>query len=255
MRFTQSDITTLYQSEATKHGLGGTSTIQDQRTRDLEIDAIASYLSAGQRVLDVGCGNGYSAAELAKRFPLTIEAFDLSEPMIELAQQQVISPASKVTFGVGDILKYQTTKPYNVVYSERCVQNLLTWDDQKVGLTKIRDALEPGGVYVMDECFWTGLNNLNEARAELDLPPIPESWHNNFFDEQKTIEFMDSIGMKHVGQNCFLSGYYFGSRVLLPGMLADPKKAKSNSRLNDYFCALPPAGDFAPMKIVLFERQ
>ena len=106
----------------------------------------------------------------------------------------------------------------------------------------------------MDECFWTGLNNLNEARAELDLPHIPESWHNNYFHEDSTIEYMQEIGMHVVSQNCFLSGYYFGSRVLLPALLPEGKIAGSSSRLNDYFVDLPPGGDFSPMKIIEFQK-
>jgi hypothetical protein len=107
----------------------------------------------------------------------------------------------------------------------------------------------------MLESFWTGLNNLNAARAELGLEPIPESWHNIFFHEDQTKEFMEQIGCRYVDQNCFLSGYYFGSRVLLPALLPEGKKASSTSILNEFFSALPAAGDFCPMKIVRFEKR
>jgi hypothetical protein len=40
----------------------------------------------------------------------------------------------------------------------------------------------------------------------------------------------------------------------LPALLPAGKKARSNSILNDYFCALPPAGDFSPMKILRFRK-
>ena len=36
-KFTVDDITKLYASEASKHGIRGTSTIQDMRTRELEV--------------------------------------------------------------------------------------------------------------------------------------------------------------------------------------------------------------------------
>ncbi len=58
-------------------------------------------------------------------------------------------------------------------------------------------------------------------RAELGLEPIPESWHNVFFHEDQTKEYLASIGCTYVDQNCFLSGYYFGSRVLLPALLPE----------------------------------
>jgi hypothetical protein len=60
--------------------------------------------------------------------------------------------------------------------------------------------------------------------------------------------------LSYVDQNRFLSGYYFGSRVLLPALLPAGKKATSDSILNDFFCGLPPAGDFSPMKILRFRK-
>ena len=107
----------------------------------------------------------------------------------------------------------------------------------------------------MLESFWTGLNNLNAARRELDLEEISESWHNRFFKEEETKDYMESLGCHLADQNCFLSGYYFGSRVLLPALMPKGKPVISKSILNDYFCALPPAGDFAPMKILRFKKQ
>jgi len=65
---------------------------------------------------------------------------------------------------------------------------------------------------------------------------------------------MASLRCEFVEENCFLSGYYFGSRVLLPAVSPRDKQINSSSILNDYFCALPPAGDFSPMKILRFRK-
>jgi hypothetical protein len=66
---------------------------------------------------------------------------------------------------------------------------------------------------------------------------------------------MEALGCECVEQNCFLSGYYFGSRVLLPAISPRDKKVSSASILNDFFCGLPAAGDFAPQKILRFRRR
>ncbi|NMM46718.1 class I SAM-dependent methyltransferase [Rhodospirillaceae bacterium KN72] len=256
MKFTTEQILDLYREQAAKHGDGGTSTIQDIRTRVLEIEALAAHLSDGEKVLEVGCGNGFVAEELVKLFSIDLDAFDFSPDMIEIAQKRKIENAKgHVSYAVNDVLKLDADGLYDTVLSERCIQNLVSWDDQKVALENIVRALKPGGQYVMLESFWTGLNNLNEARGELDLEEIPESWHNLFFDEDKTIAEMERLGCSYVDQNPFLSGYYFGSRVLLPALMPKGKKVTSNSRLNDYFSALPPAGDFCPMKIVRFRKN
>src|SRR5262249_46830921 len=144
---------------------------------------------------------------------------------------------------------------YDLVFTERVLQNLLDWPAQQIALANIVRALKPGGLFVMEECFWSGLNTLNAARAELDLDPVPESWHNTFFHDDQVLGHMTSLDTEFVEENRFLSGYYFGSRVLLPALLPKGKAATSASVLNDFFCELPPVGNFCPMKIMVFRKR
>jgi SAM-dependent methyltransferase len=255
-RFTRENIRQLYAEEAQKHGLDGTSTIQDIRTRNLELKAISTYLRDGARVLEIGCGNGFLAIKMIEKFNIELDAFDFSADLIGLAAQQPVGSArGTVSFGVGDILNYSKSEEFDIVYSVRCLQNLLNWEEQKVALKHVIASLKVGGEYIMNESFISGLNNLNEARAELDLPKIEESWHNTFFNELETIDYVESLGCSYVDENAYLSGYYFGSRVILPALAPKNKKISSSNRLNDYFSALPPAGDFCPMKIIRFRRE
>ncbi|MCC7168610.1 MAG: class I SAM-dependent methyltransferase [Rhodospirillales bacterium] len=256
MKFSREQIREHYRHEAEKHGAEGTSTIQDMRTRLLELAALAPYLRDGFRVLEIGCGNGFMSYEAAKLYDIDIDAFDASEEMVALAKgRDIRSIRGRLGFFVGDVLTFDRRAVYDLAFSVRCLQNLLSWDEQQKALANVARSLKPGGEYLMEECFLTGLNNLNAARAELDLPAIPEAWHNVFFDEANTIAFMETQHCRVIEQNCFLSGYYFGSRVLLPALLPAGKKATSASILNDYFAALPPAGDFAPMKIIRFRKE
>ena len=192
--------------------------------------------------------------QLARQFKIDLDGFDFSEDLIAHALLQPLTDLrGRVNFSVGNVLTFNQTKKFDLIFSVRCLQNLTTWSDQKMALSNIINALKPGGEYVMHEGFWTGLNNINEARSELDLDPIPESWHNVFFHEEQTIEFMKSIGCAYLGHNPFLSGYYFGSRVLLPALMPRGKQVTSASRLKRHdFAHLPPQGDFCPMKILHF---
>lgn len=256
MSFNEEQIVSHYRSEAEKHGMEGTSTIQDIRTRHLEMEAIFSYIREGERVLEVGCGNGYVAQAIVQKFVVELDAIDFSPEMIAVAKKRKISQVkSRVKFAVQNILKLNATDCYNLIFTERCLQNLVSWDDQKAALANIARALKPGGRFVMLESFWSGLNRLNQARKELDLPEIPPPWHNLLFDEEETKSYMISLGCSYVEQNCFLSGYYFGSRVLLPALMPKGKPINSQSVLNDYFCGLPPHGDFSPMKILRFVKN
>jgi ubiquinone/menaquinone biosynthesis C-methylase UbiE len=255
-KFTTDDILSLYRSQAEMHGLDGTSTIQDIRTRRLELQALLQYVSDGLKVLEAGCGNGYVAEQFARALDVQLDAFDFSPEMIAVAQSRDLSgDKGNVRFWQQDVLEFEASEEYDLVFSERCIQNLATWDEQKLDLWNLVGALTPNGRYVMLESFWTGLNNLNSAREEIGLDPIPESWHNRFFDESETREFMASLGCSVIEENCFLSGYYFGSRVLLPGLMPAGKEITSKSILNDFFVGLAPSGDFSPMKILVFQRS
>lgn len=255
MKYSLEQIVDLYSKEAEKHGDSGTSTIQDIRTRNLEIDAIFRYIRDGMDVLEIGCGNGYVAQRLVESFNVNLDAFDFSEELIKIAKNRDLSKAGgKVQFSHQDVLKLEANQKYDLVFTERVLQNLLSWNDQKIALKKIVNSLKKGGLFVMEECFWSGLNNLNAAREELNLDPVPESWHNLYFYDQEVKDCMGDLGAVFVEENCFLSGYYFGSRIVLPALLPKNKAATFKSILNDYFCKLPAAGDFSPMKILVFKR-
>jgi ubiquinone/menaquinone biosynthesis C-methylase UbiE len=255
-KYTEQQILDLYKSEADKHGEAGTATIQDMRTRLLEVEAIAGYIRPGMRVLEIGCGNGYTAQQLVERFDIELSAFDFSPDLIAVAQRRDLSAAKgRASFAQGDVLALEAVADYDLAFTERVLQNLLDWPAQQRALGHIIRALKPGGLFVMEECFWSGLNTLNAARAELDLPAIPESWHNLFFHDDQVIAALAGMGAELIDDNRFLSGYYFGSRVLLPALLPAGKTAGSASVLNDYFCALPPAGNFSPMKILAFRKR
>lgn len=256
MPFTREEIIEHYKSEAQKHGLEDTSTIQDHRTRSLEIKALFSYAENGLKILEIGCGNGYTAEEIVKNFDVELDAVDFSPDMITLAKERKIKDAKgRVSFAQQDVLTLNVKNKYDLIFTERCLQNLTSWDEQKKALSNIVNALKVGGRFVMLESFWTGLNNLNEARKELELPEIAPPWHNLFFEEDKTINYLSEIGCEYMDQNCFLSGYYFGSRIIFPVIMPEGKPITSKSILNDYFCNLPPYGDFCPMKILRFIKR
>jgi len=252
----QERIRDHYRAEASKHGLEGTSTIQDIRTRRLEMDAIFSYVRDGIQVLEVGCGNGYVAEALVRQFDVDLHAIDLSEDLIGLAQRRDLSGArGRVRFEQADVLALGNLAHYDLIFTERCIQNLLCWVDQQIALANIARSLRPGGEFIMLESFHTGKDQLNAARRELDLPEIVTPWHNVWFDEEATKDHLAGLGCRYVDQNRFLSGYYFGSRVLLPALMPKGRPVTSNSVLNDYFCSLPPHGDFCPMKILRFSKD
>ena len=256
MAITREEILDHYKGHADTYGLEAASTIEDLHARDLEVAAIRGYLGDGQRVLEVGCGNGYTAATIAAALTVDIDAFDLSPDLIALARKRPSEGlAGSIGFRVGDVLELDAGSLYDAVYTERALQNLLSWDEQKQALARIVDALKPGGTLIMLECFVAGLGNLNAAREELDLPPITVPRENQFFDEDAVSKHMAALRCPLVEENCALSGYFFGSRVIYPALLPKGKQAVFSSILNTFFAGLESRGDFCPMKILRFVKD
>lgn len=255
MKFSVSDMLMHYSKEANYHGPSGTSTIQDMRTRELELHAIGKYIQDREKVLEVGCGNGYTSWVLARNKRINIDAYDLCPEFIEIAKnRQCNNLKGKIKYFEADATTWSNENNYDTIFTERTLQNIPFWESQCRAFKNIYRSLKLGGIYIMEECFLSGLNNLNAARAELNLPAIEQPWHNSFFDDKKVFFYMDKLGFEKICEDAFLSGYYFGSRVLLSALYPKDKPLKSHSILNDYFCALPPAGNFCPMRIVVFKK-
>ncbi len=62
--------------------------IMDVFQRELEYDLIEPFLSAGTRVLEVGCGNGFST-ERFRKLVGHVDAFDYAEQMVDRARERV----------------------------------------------------------------------------------------------------------------------------------------------------------------------
>ena len=180
-----------YRQQAEKHGASSRSTMEDEIIRQRELELIDKFLGAASRasrkktlkVLDLGCGNGY-ALELARHsHPVNrYWGLDFSEDLLAVARARKLA---KCDLRLGDArsLPYEQGF-FDVVYSERCLINILDWKEQEKALREIQRVLKPGGHYLMIECFTDGLDNNNLARRQLGLPDIPEAYHNKYIDKQ-----------------------------------------------------------------------
>jgi hypothetical protein len=65
--------------------LGQLAGTRDVIAKQLEVDAISTYVRDGMRILEVGCGNGITAIELARRYKAEILGIDFSAEMIAAA--------------------------------------------------------------------------------------------------------------------------------------------------------------------------
>ena len=104
----------------------------------------ALQLEGGERVLDVGCGNGVITAQLAARLPRgAVVGVDASRQMIDFAAETFPPCAHpNLTFRVADAARLAFVDEFDLIVSFNC----LHWvRDQAAALRGIRDALVPAG--------------------------------------------------------------------------------------------------------------
>jgi len=206
----------------------GEVTHRDIWQRWLEIETIKKFVGKTDRVLDVGCGNGFTTKRLA---PLVSEivGMDYSEEMIRRAQKDVPAGASFKVASVTE-LSPATAGMFTVVVSERCLINLASWEHQKQALANIASVIRPGGRFIFVEGCKDGRDNLNRMRQSAGLQPMPPVWHNIDFERQPTLDQLSRwFDLEH---DLHFGVYDFVARVVHPLVVA-PEEPRYDSRINE----------------------
>jgi ubiquinone/menaquinone biosynthesis C-methylase UbiE len=245
-----------YKQEAENNKLCLSCTMEDSNTRQLEIKNIISYLKNSTKFLEVGCCNDSASIEISKAKKLDLTCIDFSEDMIDLAKQQITKGIKgQIKFLEEDVLKLKYDNVFDVVFTERCIINLLNWDDQKDALKNMSGTLKVGGYLILLEAFNDGLEELNKSREELGLEANNPAYHNFYLNKDLVIEYLEKNNLKFIEENNFLSSYFFGSRVIYPALAkANKKDIKYNSSFVKFFSALPAFGNYSQIKILLFKK-
>ena len=127
---------------------------------ELIVDAFSRYADGPlHSVLDLGCGSGGHALELASR-GYDVVGVDRSEPMLALARAKVDTPSAAMThFGVeftqGDVRNFDLGRKFDaVVFMFAVLGYQLTNDDVLLALRRARAHLRTGGLLLFD--IWYG---------------------------------------------------------------------------------------------------
>ena len=214
----------------------------DRNQRTLEIDEALRYIPAGQRILDVGCGNGFSTAIFAKHAEHVV-AFDYSEPMIARAKREY-GDIKNVTFEVRDILSPlpYPAQSFGVAVAQRCLINLATWENQQKAIEHIARVVRPGGYFVMQEGTRQGREGLNSLREQMGLPRMPDVPFNSDLDELTLWPFLrrhfEIVQVRRYGL------YDLVARVVHP-LLVAPAQPDYEAKINEIARRLAAATDAA----------
>ena len=261
--YTYDEIRDFWTEQAKLHGKSFAASWSDQYAIDLEIRTLIQWFDDGDKVLDVGCANGYSTLSFASQKKIAVKGLDYIPEMIDEAHNNLKDVQGKLkgnaSFAVGDITRLtEPDNTYDKVVVIRVVINLHDWEMQKKGLRELVRMVKPGGLLLLSEATLQGWRKMNQFRYEWGLADIPMPPFNHYLDEDLVVDTMKPE-MELVKLDNFASSYYVGTRVLKP-LLSQALDGKVNEAAPDmewnrWFSQLPAAGDYGTQKLFIFKKK
>ncbi len=112
-------------------------------------DWIASLAEGRKRLLDLGCGPGIYAEMFAER-GFSVKGLDFSPRSIAYAKKSAEGKGLDIEYICGDYLETDFGGPFDVITLIYFDFGVLSAENRKRLLKKIREALAPGGLLVFD---------------------------------------------------------------------------------------------------------
>lgn len=256
-----SKVLNYWNQQAEIYQQNSQATIPDANLKQLEIKALIKYLPLKGKLLDVGCGNGYSDFALAKkRSNIKIIGVDYSDKMIKVANDTLKKDfplfTNRLSFRHADILKLPfKDSVFDVAITDRCLINLVSTINQRLALHEIHRVLKPRGKYLMCEDTQEGMGQLNRLRHSVGLEPIPYRWHNLYLNEKNLSQTWNKL-FRLLTVNNFTSLYYIISRVVYAKLATmNKEEPKYEHPINNIAATLPAIGDYGPLKLFVFEKR
>ncbi len=260
-KLSQDEVRTFWTEQSRTHGQSHAASWSDRPAMELEIREISSHLADGDRVLDVGCANGYSTVQFAQRRELRIRGLDYVPEMIADANARLkgVKTVGSVEFAVGDITQLQEpANHYDKVIAIRVLINLGTWERQLLALQQCARVARPGGLVLLSEASLQGWTSLNRFRREWGLPDVPMPPFNEYLDEDK-MRNADVPNLRLERIVDFSSTYFVGTRVLKPLLIqalgAAVDVADPEMEWNRWFAQLPAFGDYGTQRLFVYKKS
>jgi SAM-dependent methyltransferase len=224
---------------------GRYATSRDYNNRELEIAGIRGNLT-GQRVLDLGCGNGYTLLALGTELESgRLVGVDFSQSMVDGARELMRTEYEgtlkvQPEFVCSDVfafLEAVDVGEFDTIISERLVLNLPSWEKQRKLIEAIIARLSPGGRYLMVEASAQGFGELNAVRRRCGLAEIPDRYPGNESSNKLDEENLKGLFAEHADVQVrplhYFSFYALASKVLHP-LLVAPNEPKFTAPINDF---------------------
>lgn len=214
--FVKDFIKETWEKQAAKYKESHWVSWGDNYAIELEIENIGVHIRDGNKVLDVGCANGFATMRQFRDKKIDITGVDFSDTMIKYAKEQLVDHniSDGIRFSKGDVRKLEfSDNSFDVTYTTRVLINLPNWEDQMLGINECLRVTKKGGAVILSEAFWEPLVLLNALRTLVNLPPLVEHDFNRYLKGKKVDDFLTALDLKHETVD-FSSVYYLGSRFL-----------------------------------------
>ncbi|MBT3783955.1 class I SAM-dependent methyltransferase [bacterium] len=250
-----------WDEKADSFGQSQRATHGDTHLRELEVQAIEQTLGDHLKVIDVGCGNGYSTLRFAKTFSNShFQGVDYSQKMIEVASDSLAdSGLTNLSFSVMDVLDSspEFQNRFDVAITERCLINLTSHEDQLKALKNLSSLVKSGGKLILSEESIQSYRKINGLRLQVGLPEMSIQWHNLYLDMDRILEELPpSLSLLNVHD--FSSSYYLGTRFFKAFLYHergwDPGEDVAGE-FNRISTLVPPVGDYGLIKIYEFVKE
>jgi len=149
----------------------------DTNQWDVAYEALKDITFQGnERVLDLGCGSGKITANIAGRVPSgSVKGIDLSQGMIDFAQNTYTPYHDNLIFIKENILELNASSEFDLIFSSSSLHWIL---DHEPLLAYVHKALKPGGSIL----FTIPCTPLKEVATTIQDVTSQEPWNIYFKD-------------------------------------------------------------------------
>jgi len=158
---------------------------------------LAGDLRPGTRVLDVGCGNGFTCGEFLGR-GCHVVGVDLSDSGIDLARKAHPSGRFEVLAADDGILERLREEPFDLVVSTEVVEHLY---DPRNYVRGCYAALKPGGRFICTTPYHGYLKNLVLAltnKWDSHANPLWDGGHIKLWSRRTITQLLAEAGFRNI---------------------------------------------------------